>query len=69
MRKMKFVNQETIGDFLQEEESRLVEWGGGDHGAPLGHPKVRKVPQKSSSAKYFAHLLTCPSPDCPLLML
>ena len=27
MRKMKFVNKETIGDFL-EEESRLVEWGG-----------------------------------------
>ena len=27
MRKMKFVNKETIGDFLQGE-SRLVEWGG-----------------------------------------
>ena len=48
MRKMKFVNQETIGDFLQEE-SRLVEWGGGGHGALSGRPKVRKVHLKRSS--------------------
>ena len=57
MRKMKFVNKETIGDFLQEE-SRLVEWGGGGHGAPLGRPKVRKVLLKKSLPKCFASLLT-----------
>ena len=33
MRKMKFVNKETIGDFLQAE-SRLLEWGG-SHQVPL----------------------------------
>ena len=35
MRKMKFVNKETIRDFL-EEESRLEEWGG----RSVGHGRV-----------------------------
>ena len=45
MRKMKFVNKETIGDFLQVE-SRLVEWGGSCHQGPgwvADQRSVRKV--------------------------